>query len=159
MLTINIVCIGKIKEKFFKDAIDEYSKRLSKYCKLNIVELPDEKIPEKINTNIENDIKSKECTNMINHIKKDSYVIALDLTGKELDSVALSQKIENLSISNSSITFIIVGSLVLAKQVLNYCNEKLCFSKMTFPHQLMRVILLEQVYRSYRIMNSEPYHK
>ena len=159
MLTINIVCIGKIKEKFFKDAIDEYSKRLSKYCKLNIVELPDEKIPEKINTNIENDIKSKECTNMINHIKKDSYVIALDLTGKELDSVALSQKIENLSISNSSITFIIGGSLGLSKQVLNYCNEKLCFSKMTFPHQLIRIFLLEQIYRAFKIANNETYHK
>ena len=96
---------------------------------------------------------------MINHIKKDSYVIALDLTGKELDSVALSQKIENLSISNSSITFIIGGSLGLSKQVLNYCNEKLCFSKMTFPHQLIRIFLLEQIYRAFKIANNETYHK
>ena len=109
MLTINIVCIGKIKEKFFKDAIDEYSKRLSKYCKLNIVELPDEKIPEKINTNIENDIKSKECTNMINHIKKDSYIICLDLNGKEFSSEQFSKKIEDISMESSQITFVIGG--------------------------------------------------
>ena len=159
MLTINVICIGKVKEKFFRDAIDEYSKRLSKYCKLNILELPDEKIPDKTNLNIENEIKTKECNNIINHIKKDSYVIALDLTGKELDSVALSQKIENLSISNSSITFIIGGSLGLSKQVLNYCNEKLCFSKMTFPHQLIRIFLLEQIYRAFKIANNETYHK
>ena len=95
MLTINVVCIGKIKEKFFKDAIDEYSKRLSKYCKLNILELPDEKIPDKLNQNLENDIKSKECTNMINHIKKDSYIICLDLAGKEFSSEEFSKNIEN----------------------------------------------------------------
>ena len=105
MLTINIVCIGKIKEKFFKDAIDEYSKRLSKYCKLNIVELPDEKIPEKINTNIENDIKSKECTNMINHIKKDSYIICLDLNGKEFSSEQFSKKIEDISMESKNMFF------------------------------------------------------
>ena len=159
MLTINIICIGKIKEKYLKDAIDEYSKRLSKYCKLNIIELSDEKIPDKLNENISLEIKTKECNKILGHIKKDSYVIALDLTGKELDSVALSQKIENLSISNSSITFIIGGSLGLSKQVLNYCNEKLCFSKMTFPHQLIRIFLLEQIYRAFKISNNEAYHK
>ena len=108
---------------------------------------------------VEQEIKEKEGQNIISHIKKDSYVIALDLTGKELDSVALSQKIENLSISNSSITFIIGGSLGLSKQVLNYCNEKLCFSKMTFPHQLIRIFLLEQIYRAFKIANNETYHK
>ena len=135
MLTINIVCIGKIKEKFFKDAIDEYSKRLSKYCKLNIVELPDEKIPEKINTNIENDIKSKECTNMINHIKKDSYIICLDLNGKEFSSEQFSKKIEDISMESSQITFVIGGSLGLNQEILSLANQKICFSKMTFPHQ------------------------
>ena len=125
MLSIEIICVGKIKEKYLTDAINEYSKRLSKYCKLNIIELSDEKIPDKSNQTISNQIKEKECTKILNHIKKDSYVIALDLTGKELDSVALSQKIESLSISNSSITFIIGGSLGLSKQVLNYCNEKI----------------------------------
>ena len=108
---------------------------------------------------VEQEIKEKEGQNIISHIKKDSYVIALDLTGKELDSVALSQKIESLSISNSSITFIIGGSLGLSKQVLNYCNEKLCFSKMTFPHQLIRIFLLEQIYRAFKISNNETYHK
>ena len=111
MLTINVVCIGKIKEKFFKDAIDEYSKRLSKYCKLNILELPDEKIPDKLNQNLENDIKSKECTNMINHIKKDSYIICLDLAGKEISSEEFSKNIENISMQSSQITFVIGGSL------------------------------------------------
>ena len=126
MLHINVICVGKIKESFFRDAILEYSKRLSRFCNLTITELQDEKIPEKASEKIEQEIKEKEGQNIISHIKKDSYVIALDLTGKELNSVALSQKIENLSISNSSITFIIGGSLGLSKQVLNYCNEKLC---------------------------------
>ena len=153
MLTINIVCIGKIKEKFFKDAIDEYSKRLSKYCKLNIVELPDEKIPEKINTNIENDIKSKECTNMINHIKKDSYIICLDLNGKEFSSEQFSKKIEDISMESSQITFVIGGSLGLNQEILSLANQKICFSKMTFPHQLIRVFLLEQIFRAFKITN------
>ena len=159
MLTINIVCIGKIKEKYFKDAIDEYSKRLSKYCKLNIVELPDEKIPEKINTNIENDIKSKECTNMINHIKKDSYIICLDLNGKEFSSEQFSKKIEDISMESSQITFVIGGSLGLNQEILSLANQKICFSKMTFPHQLIRVFLLEQIFRAFKISNGETYHR
>ncbi len=159
MLTINIVCIGKIKEKFSKDAIDEYSKRLSKYCKLNIVELPDEKIPEKINTNIENDIKSKECTNMINHIKKDSYIICLDLNGKEFSAEQFSKKIEEISMESSQITFVIGGSLGLNQEILSLANQKICFSKMTFPHQLIRVFLLEQIFRAFKISNGETYHR
>ena len=97
MLTINIICVGKIKEKFFKDAISEYSKRLSKYCKLNILELPDEKIPEKINDSISNEIKEKECNNIINHLKKDSYVVCLDLNGKEFSSPQFSEKLDKIS--------------------------------------------------------------
>lgn len=159
MLTINIVCIGKIKEKFFKDAIDEYSKRLSKYCKLNILELPDEKIPDKLNPNLENDIKSKECTNMINHIKKDSYIICLDLAGKEFSSEDFSKNIENISMQSSQITFVIGGSLGLSKEILNLANQKICFSKMTFPHQLIRVFLLEQIFRAFKISNGETYHR
>lgn len=159
MLTINIICIGKLKEKFFKDAIDEYSKRLSKYCKLNIVELPDEKIPDKTNPNIENEIKTKECNNIINHIKKDSYVISLDLTGKQLSSEEFSKNIENISMQSSQITFIIGGSLGLTDKILNISNQKICFSKMTFPHQLIRVFLLEQIFRAFKISNGETYHR
>ena len=159
MLTINIICVGKLKEKFFKNAIDEYSKRLSKYCKLNIIELPDEKIPEKTNPNIENEIKTKECNNIINHIKKDSYVISLDLTGKQLSSEEFSKNIENISMQSSQITFIIGGSLGLTDKVLSMSNQKICFSKMTFPHQLIRVFLLEQIFRAFKISNGETYHR
>ena len=159
MLSINIICIGKIKEKFFKDAIDEYSKRLSKYCKLNILELPDEKIPDKTNNSIENEIKSKECDNIIKHIKKDSYIICLDLKGKEFSSEELSKEIENISMQSSNITFVIGGSLGLTEKILNLSNKKICFSKMTFPHQLIRIFLLEQLFRSFKISNGETYHK
>ena len=159
MLTINIICVGKLKEKFFKDAIDEYSKRLSKYCKLNIIVLPYEKIPEKTNPNIENEIKTKECNNIINHIKKDSYVISLDLTGKQLSSEEFSKNIENISMQSSQITFIIGGSLGLTDKVLSMSNQKICFSKMTFPHQLIRVFLLEQIFRAFKISNGETYHR
>ncbi len=159
MLTINVLCVGKIKENFFKDAISEYSKRLSRYCKLNIIELPDEKIPDKTNSKIENEIKTKECNNIINHIKKDSYIICLDLKGKELSSEQFSETIENISMESSQITFIIGGSLGLTEEVLNISNKKICFSKMTFPHQLIRVFLLEQIYRAFKISNGETYHK
>lgn len=159
MLSINIICIGKIKEKFFKDSIDEYSKRLTKYCKLNILELPDEKIPDKINSNIENEIKSKECNNIINHIKKDSYIICLDLNGKEFSSEEFSKNIENISMQSSNITFIIGGSLGLNEKILNLANQKICFSKLTFPHQLIRVFLLEQIFRAFKISNNETYHR
>ena len=159
MLTINVICIGKVKEKFFRDAIDEYSKRLSKYCKLNILELPDEKIPDKTNLNIENEIKTKECNNIINHIKKDSYVVCLDLKGKELSSEDFSKNIENISMQSSQITFIIGGSLGLTEKLVDLSNQKICFSKMTFPHQLIRVFLLEQIFRAFKISNGETYHR
>ena len=159
MLNINIVCIGKIKENYLKDAINEYSKRLSKYCKLSITELPDEKIPEKINENIANEIKTKECNNILNHIKKDSYIICLDLTGKEFSSEDFSKKIENISMENSNITFIIGGSLGLTNLLLQKANLKICFSKMTFPHQLIRVFLLEQLFRAFKISHGETYHR
>ena len=159
MLNINIVCIGKIKENYLKDAINEYSKRLSKYCKLSITELPDEKIPDKINENIANEIKTKECNNILNHIKKDSYIICLDLTGKEFSSEDFSKKIENISMENSNITFIIGGSLGLTSLLLQKANLKICFSKMTFPHQLIRVFLLEQLFRAFKISHGETYHR
>ena len=159
MLTINILCIGKIKEKFFREAIDEYSKRLSRFCKLEISELPDERIPDKTNDSIINEVKQKECNNIISHLKKDSYIIALDLTGNEFSSEQFSEKISKVSMNNSKITFIIGGSLGLNNDILKICNEKICFSKMTFPHQLIRIFLLEQIYRGFKIANGENYHK
>jgi 23S rRNA (pseudouridine1915-N3)-methyltransferase len=159
MLSINIICIGKVKEKFFRDAIDEYSKRLSKYCKLNILELPDEKIPDKLNPSLEAEIKSKECENILSHIKKDSYIIALDLNGKDFSSENFSKNIEDISMKSSSITFIIGGSLGLTEKLLNIANQRICFSKMTFPHQLIRIFLLEQLFRAFKISNGETYHR
>lgn len=159
MLNINIICVGKIKEKYLQDAINEYSKRLSKYCKLNITELPDEKIPDKVNNSLSEQIKEKECNKILEHIKKDSYVIALNVAEKQLSSEDFSKKIEDISMINSNITFIIGGSLGLTKKLLDNCNFKLSFSKMTFPHQLFRVFLLEQIYRAFKISNGENYHK
>lgn len=159
MLHINILCVGKIKEKFFRDSISEYSKRLSRFCNLNIIELTDEKIPDKASEKVEQEIKEKEGNNILSHIKKDSYVIALDLRGQEFDSVSFSRKLTKLSLNNSSITFIIGGSLGLSEKVLSLCNEKICFSKLTFPHQLIRIFLLEQLYRGFKIANNETYHK
>ena len=159
MLHINVLCVGKVKETFFKEAIFEYSKRLSRFCDLNIIEIQDEKIPDKSNEKIEQEIKDKEGNNILSHIKKDSYIIALDLRGKEFDSVTFSQEISRLSITNSNITFVIGGRLGLSEKVLSSCNEKICFSKLTFPHQLIRIFLLEQLYRSFKIANNEAYHK
>ena len=159
MLNINIVCIGKLKEKYLKDAVNEYSKRLSKYCKLTITELSDEKIPDKLNLSLEKQIKEKECNKILNSIKKDSYIIALDVEGKQFSSIDFSKKIQEISMQNSNITFIIGGSLGLTENLLNTCNLKVSFSKMTFPHQLFRVFLLEQIFRSFKIINGENYHK
>ena len=159
MLNINIICVGKIKEHYLKDAIQEYSKRLSRYCKLSITELPDEKIPEKLNKNISNEIKSKECINITNHIKHDSYIFSLDLNGSEFSSENFSSKIQNISLKKSHITFIIGGSLGLTNDLLNKSDELICFSKMTFPHQLIRVFILEQLFRAFKIANGETYHR
>ena len=159
MLNIQIICIGKIKEDYLRSAVNEYIKRLSRFCKLEILELPDEKIPDKLNTSLANEIKQNECYNIIKHLRKSSYNIALDLSGKQLTSEQFSEKIENLSMTNSNITFIIGGSLGLTNELLNYCQEKLCFSKMTFPHQLIRVFLLEQIFRGFKIAHNETYHR
>lgn len=159
-MKITVIGVGKIKEKFFTSAIDEYSKRLSRYCKLDIIELADEKTPDNASDTVNQQIKDKEGERILASIKDDDYVIALAIEGKMLDSVELSEKIEKLGISGtSSITFVIGGSLGLSENVMKRADYKLSFSKMTFPHQLMRVILLEQVYRAYRIMKGEPYHK
>ena len=158
MLHIDIVCIGKIKENYLKEAVSEYSKRLSKYCVLNIIELNDESLPTKLNDSLSFEIKNKESNSILSHIKKDSYIIALDLKGKSYSSEEFSNKIENLSITNSHITFLIGGSLGMTEELLNKSNELICFSKMTFPHQLIRVFLLEQLFRAFKISHNENYH-
>ena len=160
MIHINIICIGKIKETFFKDAILEYSKRLSKYCILNISELPDEKIPNNVSEKEINIIKNKEASKIINQLKNDSYIICLDPNGKQYSSEDFSKKIDNITLTGySSITFIIGGSLGISKELLHMSNEQVSFSKMVFPHQLFRIILLEQIYRAFKISNNETYHK
>lgn len=159
-MKIDIVCVGKIKEKFYKDAIAEYSKRLSKYCKLNIIEVEDEKTPDGASDKVCEQILDKEGARMSSHIPEGAYVIALAIEGKKMDSVAFSKKISSLGLSGKShIIFVIGGSLGICDSLKNRADELLSFSDMTFPHQLMRVILLEQVYRGYRIANKEPYHK
>ena len=159
MIGINIICVGKLKEKYLKDAIDEYSKRLSKYCNLNIIEIQDEKLPGKVNDSIAKDIKQKECRKILNAIKKDSYVMALDLRGKQFTSEEFSKKIDEVPVKGfSNITFIFGGTLGLTEEVLKSANEFISFSKMTFPHQLIRVFLLEQVFRAFKISNNETYH-
>ena len=159
-MKITCVVVGKIKEKYFTDAIKEYSKRLSRYCKLEIVELADEKTPDGASEAEEVAIREKEGERILKALKDDAYVIALAIEGKMLDSVELSQKIDRLGVSGTShIAFVIGGSLGLAPAVMKRADYALSFSRMTFPHQLMRVVLLEQRYRSYRILKNEPYHK
>lgn len=159
-MNITLITVGKVKEKYLRDAIDEYSKRLSRYCKLDIIELPDEKTPDNASEKEELQIKEKEGKSILSKIKENSYVIAMDLKGKHITSEEFSSLIDNLGVEgNSNITFVIGGSLGLSQEVIKRANYKLCFSKMTFPHQLFRVMLLEQIYRGYRIIKGEPYHK
>lgn len=159
-MKISILSVGKVKESYFRDAITEYSKRLSKYCKLEIIEVADEKTPDRASEVVCEQIKEKEAQRLMRHVREDAYVIALAIEGKQLDSVELAQKIDQLGIAGKSqIQFVIGGSLGLHESLLKRVDYKLSFSKMTFPHQLMRVILLEQIYRSYRIIAGEPYHK
>ena len=159
-MKITVLCVGKIIEKYFTMAIDEYSKRLGRYVKLEIVEVADEKTPDGASETVENAIRDKEGKRLLANLKEDSYVITLEIEGKMLDSLELADKIEKIGVSGKGhITFIIGGSLGLSDEIKAKSDYKLSFSKMTFPHQLMRVILLEQVYRSYRILGNEPYHK
>ncbi|HIZ13953.1 MAG TPA: 23S rRNA (pseudouridine(1915)-N(3))-methyltransferase RlmH [Candidatus Mediterraneibacter stercorigallinarum] len=159
-MKISVIAVGKIKEKYLKDAITEYSKRLSRYCKLEIIEVADEKTPDQASEAVEDAIRAKEGERLLKHIRDDMYVITLEIGGKMLTSEEFAEKIETLGVQGkSSIAFVIGGSIGLGKEVLNRSDFALSFSKMTFPHQLMRVVLLEQVYRGYRIVNGEPYHK
>ncbi|MBD5520442.1 MAG: 23S rRNA (pseudouridine(1915)-N(3))-methyltransferase RlmH [Lachnospiraceae bacterium] len=159
-MKITIISVGKIKEKYYRDAIKEYEKRLSRYCKLEIIEVEDEKTPDKASDALEDQIKAKEAERILKHIKDDAYLITLEIAGEMHNSEELAQKIEKLGTQGvSHIQFVIGGSLGLHNNVCSRADFPLSFSKMTFPHQLMRVILLEQIYRSYRIINGEPYHK
>lgn len=159
-MKITLITVGKIKEKYLRDAIAEYSKRLSKYCKLEIVEVADEKTPDHASETVENAIREKEGERILRYVKDDAYVITLEIGGRMLGSEELAEKIEGLGIQGKShIIFIIGGSLGLGPEVMKKSDYALSFSKMTFPHQLMRVILLEQIYRSCRIISGEPYHK
>lgn len=149
---IKIITVGKLKEKYFKDAVEEYLKRLSKYTKIDLIEVPDEDF----------DIKKtllKEKENILKYVSDKDYVVTLEIEGKELTSVELSKKLNDTLIQNSDITFIIGGSYGLHEDIKKISNYALSFSKMTFPHQLFRIMLLEQIYRSYKIINNETYHK
>ncbi|WP_077369182.1 23S rRNA (pseudouridine(1915)-N(3))-methyltransferase RlmH [Anaerosalibacter sp. Marseille-P3206] len=159
-MNITIIGVGKIKEKFMQEAIKEYSKRLSRYCNLKIIEVPDEKAPENLSDKEMELIKQREGEKILSKIPTNSHAIALAIEGKSLSSEDFSKKIDELGLSGvGDISFVIGGSLGLSKEVLARSDFKLSFSKMTFPHQMMRLILLEQVYRAFRISKGEPYHK
>lgn len=159
-MKITVLCVGKIKEKFFSDAIKEYTKRLSRYCKLEIIEVADEKTPDNASVHEEELIRKKEGERLRKYIREGTYVIALAIEGMQMSSEDFSDKLKDLGIHGEShLVFLIGGSIGLEKELLKEADFLLSFSKMTFPHQLMRVVLLEQIYRGYRIMNGEPYHK
>lgn len=159
-LKITILTVGKIKEKYLKDAVAEYTKRLSRYCRLEIIEVIDEKTPDNASAAVEEMIRQKEAERLMKYIRDDAFVITLEINGNMLDSVSFAQKIEQLAINGKShLIFVIGGSIGLGSEILKRSDFALSFSSMTFPHQLMRVILLEQIYRGYRIIEGAPYHK
>ena len=150
---IKIIAVGKLKESYLKEAQEEYLKRISKYTKIELIEVEDSKVDDKIKA------LNEEKDNILKHISNKEYIITLEINGKELSSVELADKLDKTFITNSDITFIIGGSYGIHDSVLEKSNYSLSFSKMTFPHQLFRVILLEQIYRSFKIVNNEAYHK
>ena len=159
-MKITILAVGQIKEKFYRDAVAEYEKRLSKYCKLSILEVNDEKTPDQASETVNQQILTKEGERIKSLIPKDSFVIPLAIEGKKYDSVGFSEMIRKNTVQGvSHITFIIGGSLGILEEIKKAAPTMMSFSDMTFPHQLMRVILVEQIYRAFRIMNNEPYHK
>lgn len=161
-MKITLLTVGRIKEKYFTDAVKEYTKRLSRYCEIHVEEVADEAVPEKASDAVSDMIRHKEGERLLKALDRftSAYVIALAIDGKSYDSVAFSEHICDLQVrGNSHLIFVIGGSIGLCTQVLNRANEKISFSKMTFPHQLMRVITLEQIYRAMRIARNEPYHK
>lgn len=159
-MKITVIAVGKIKEKYYRDAVAEYAKRLARYCRLEIVEVEDEKTPDGAGGAMEEQIKEKEAERILRHVKPEAYVMTLEIQGRKMDSAGFAESVEELATyGKSHIQFIIGGSLGLHKSVSAHADGKVSFSDMTFPHQLMRVILLEQIYRAYRIINGEPYHK
>lgn len=160
-MLIKIIGVGKIKEKFYKDAISEYEKRMTAYNKVEIIEVNDEKAPENLSDKEIDQLKSVEGERILSKIKDDSFVVTLEIAGKALDSVKFAQLIQDEMLDGfgRDMVFVIGGSNGLGSNVLKRSNYRLSFGKMTYPHQLMRVILMEQIYRAYRIINKEPYHK
>ncbi|WP_024832579.1 23S rRNA (pseudouridine(1915)-N(3))-methyltransferase RlmH [Ruminiclostridium josui] len=159
-MKITIAAVGKLKEKYLKEAVSEYTKRLSRFTEVEIIEVDDEYAPDSLSEAQECQVKKKEAERLLKRVKQGSYVILLDLAGEQTTSSGFSAKLENIMISgNSHITFIIGGSLGLDQSLINISDYRLCLSKMTFPHQLARVILMEQVYRAFKIINNETYHK
>ncbi|HIU65906.1 MAG TPA: 23S rRNA (pseudouridine(1915)-N(3))-methyltransferase RlmH [Candidatus Caccomorpha excrementavium] len=158
-MKIAVIGVGKLKEKYFVMAVEEYGKRLSRYCRLELMETADEKTPDGASPAEEERIKRLEGERILKAVREEDYVIALAIQGEALSSEELAQRLQELSIRGRRIVFIIGGSLGLHDSVLARADMRLSFSKMTFPHQLMRVVLLEQIYRSFRIIKGEPYHK
>ncbi|PKR83460.1 23S rRNA (pseudouridine(1915)-N(3))-methyltransferase RlmH [Heyndrickxia camelliae] len=159
-MNISIIAVGKLKEKYLKQGIDEYLKRLTAYAKVEIIEVPDEKAPEILSDTEMQQVKQKEGERILTKISQDTHVIALAIEGKMKTSEELADDLDKLATyGKSKIAFVIGGSLGLSSEVMQRANERLSFSKMTFPHQLMRLVLVEQVYRAFRIIRGEPYHK
>lgn len=159
-MNITILAVGKIKESFYRDAIAEYQKRLGRYCRLEILEVADEPAPERVSPAQADAIKQKEAERILKRLREGSFVVTLEIAGKKYDSEQFAKKLENLGLTGKSqLVFVIGGSLGLHASVSERADLKLSFSDMTFPHQLMRVILAEQIYRAFRIINGEPYHK
>ncbi len=160
LLKVNIICLGKLKEKYIKDGIAEYTKRLSRFCNLNIIELPDEKIPDNATDGEMKKVISLEGEKIKKHISDQSFKIALCVEGKQLSSEDFASKINNVTVlGKSEITFVIGGSLGLSEDIKKMCDMRLSFSMFTYPHMLMRLILVEQIYRAFKINSGEEYHK
>lgn len=159
-MKITVIAVGKIKEKFYSDAVAEYEKRLGRYCKLEIIQVEDERTPDKAGTSLDEVVRRKEAERILKYLREDAYVVTLEIQGNSYDSEGFAGQIEKLATQGvSHIQFVIGGSLGLHEDICKKADLAVSFSKMTFPHQLMRVILLEQIYRGYRIINKEPYHK
>ncbi|MGN8763134.1 23S rRNA (pseudouridine(1915)-N(3))-methyltransferase RlmH [Hornefia butyriciproducens] len=159
-MNITVICIGKLKERYWREAVGEYSKRLGSYCSLRIQELKEARLPAGAGPAEEEAVKIAEGEEILSRVNKDMFVVSLEIRGKRMSSETLAEKLRNLALEGrSEIAFVIGGSLGLSEAVSRRADLKLSFSDMTFPHQIMRVILLEQIYRSFRIIRGEPYHK